>query len=226
MTNHKDRQVIFAVAVLWAMPLSAAWAQGNAAEAKRNRQELGRNQRQTANDRIDLKRLRNIAQDWRAAVRAKDAAKERAADQRLATWLRQENREERREVKQANAERRQAKRERNRSIREAKRSGSPDDRRDLRDDRRDLRDDRRDAKVAQAEAARLRKLTNELAKMQPAFTAGKATKAQYKRKGDILKALLAGEKREMRQNRRESREDRRERREDRRERREDRRRRN
>ncbi|MCB9647875.1 MAG: hypothetical protein H6730_14895 [Deltaproteobacteria bacterium] len=213
---------LFTLALVAPTAASAQDSAGNGREAVHNAVERARDNRQSADDHVDLIRIADIVRDWEAAVAAKDKAKEKAADLRLQAWLRQELREERREAGQAAAERGQARAERDRSRREA-RSGGAKDRADLRDDRRDLRDDRRDAREATVEVAVLKKTASELDELAPAFAKGTATAAQYTKKRTLLRSLIRGERREVRQDAQERREDRRERKEDARERREDRR---
>jgi hypothetical protein len=173
--------------------------------------------RHLSDDRLDRARIADISRDWQAAVTRKDRTAEQAADARLALWLGEELGEAVHETGDARREAARANVERNRSRREAVGPGRKDQH-DLRDDRRDLRDDRRDVATERAEVAGTRAIAIQLRAMQPDFAAGRATAAQYRRKGELLAQLVIAEQREVQGDKRELREDRRERREDRRER--------
>lgn len=202
----------------------AVQAQGNLRERGANAAERADNRRDLRRDQADFAAIVTIRDAWRRAVDQGDRAAERAADARLAAWLRRELRDSRRDLGEARRETARSAGERNRSRREARRSGTRDDRRDLRDDRRDVRDDRRDQRQARSDLAQTRAVAVRLRDMQPAFAAGTAEPPQYAHKGALLDQLARMAAREVREDREEIREDRRERREDRRERREDRRR--
>ena len=146
-------------------------------------------------DRRDLARLRDRISAWTAAVDAKDAAAERAADADIHAWVDAELAETRREVAEDRRELQNARAEAH--------GPGPD-----RGDRRDARDDHRDLEREKADQARTRAIAQELRSMQPAFAAGSATPADYAKKRQLLDELVGLSQRELGRDRGELHEDR------------------
>lgn len=179
----------------------------NAAPPGVERAESRQSRRSVQDDRRDRDELASYVAAWKEAVATRNRLKESVVDGKIDAWIQRELAEERRENRQSS-------RERNRSRRELKRTQSvrgvsPGTRKD----RYDLNDDRRDAQRQRGETQRLSAIAARLAKMQPRFSAGTATKADYAEKKKLLEALLAAEAREVKTSKKERNEDRRERRE-------------
>ena len=160
------------------------------AQHRRGSSEVRKDRREARDDRRDLEQIVDIAAQWRKAVRRHDKKAERAADQRLRTWLQAEIRESEREAAEARNE---------------ARGPGPG----RRDDIRDARQKQRDANQTRAVAIQLRDL-------QRKFRRNEATPSDYQKKRALLDKLVVMAQRELRESREEIREDRREKRRDRR----------
>lgn len=176
--------------------------------------------RDLADDRADLHAIVDAAERWNRAMNTGDRALERSADAAIAAWLRQEFRENRQDVGEARREVGRSSREVRGSRSERVATRSPDSRRDVRDDRRDRRDDVSDRNQARLDQVQTRRISDQLAALQPRFTAGNPSPTDVAAKRRLLNELRGLALRELGEDREELREDRREGREDRRERRE------
>jgi len=180
-------------------------------EIRADHQELRDDRSDFRDDIRDARGLDHIVDRWHAAWRAGDRAAERAADQDLGAWLVREVGESIHEVHEGRVEARHSAAESRAS--DARIGSTPltgRAAREARDDRQDARDDRRDAHMDAKDVARTRAIARELRAMQPSFTAGTATAAQYGRKSVLLGELKAMTRAEVKANVQEAREDRRE----------------
>lgn len=166
-----------------------------------------RSRRAVKDDRRDRNVLAGHVAAWKQAVASRDRAQEKAADVGIHAWIQRELKEERREDRK---DTREAKRSR-RELRRTRSVAGPSPA--TRKDRRDVKDDRRDVQRQRGETQRLTVLATQLGELQPRFTAGTASPADYVEKRRLLDALLAAEAREVQSSKRERGEDRRERRE-------------
>lgn len=154
--------------------------------------ERRKDRRELRDDRRDLKQLEDIVRDWKRAIKSRDKLAERNVDKRLRAWLRAELQESEREARDASHE---------------AATSRPGHQR---------RDDVRDAREKQRDVRQTRAIARKLHELQPVFSRGTASPADYKQKRRLLKNLLQMARQEVRESREEVREDRREDRRDRR----------
>jgi hypothetical protein len=139
-----------------------------------------------ADDRVDLKQLNQIVEDWHQAWKSKDKAAERNTDGRLMRWINQELAEDRAQTQQANQE-----------AKGSTNAGTP----------KQGQDDRQDANAQQTEAEKTRIIAKKLKNMQGTFESGAATAVQYQKKSDLLRQLQKIAQRELARSREEAKED-------------------
>jgi hypothetical protein len=199
-------------------PAKAAQERRNAVERIQDRQELRQDRRQLFDDRSDLARLRRITAAFQHARQTGDRAAIDRVDGQVLAYLEGEISELSREAAQARLEVRRSRRElasERRELRRDRALGAPprvraDDRRDLRDDRRDLLDDRRDARAERARLEALRAIRERGQRLVGVRSPGAMEEraillARLRR---LARGELAGDLREIREDRRETREDR------------------
>ncbi len=187
-----------------------------------------------ADDRHDLNRLSDLIMQWDDLRKSGNEAEAKVVEQKIALALRQDLKETRVQVQQADKEQRQSAAELRSSRREVQRErhdgdGSArqlrDDRHDRRDDRRDARDDAADARKAEEIFNRKKAIAADLVGLQKQMDAAGelGDKALEARQRSLLEEYLALSREEIKLGMREVVEDKKELREDRRETREDRR---
>jgi hypothetical protein len=194
-------------------------------ERIQDRQDLRQDARQIRDDARDLDRIQQLTSSFDAARKNRDFRRLREIDSQVQRLLVDELAESSRELQQKQREVRQDRRElrsARREVREDRQMQAGivprlDDQHDRRDDRRDLRDDRRDLQAEQAQQDAYATIARDWTQLMDREDA-----ASLARKRELLVALQAVARGELRSDASERREDRRELREDRRETAEDR----